>query len=361
MRLAVEAQQLRRDQRGIGRYVRRLLAAMHLEDPSLEVTLGVRTDDDVAALSTELHPALGEALTVVRLDTWQRRSFDVVWYPWNFVRVRPVAGAIVPTLHDLTPMRHDLDGRWWKLFKRARARRAYEHAARCATLVLTGARVAAEELTRTLSLPPERIVVVPHAADEFATLGDAPAGDALLASLGVGGPFVLALASRERRKNLGVVWRAMDALHGTRDAMPLMLVGGAADALPERPWLRRAGFVPDAVLATLYARATAVVVPSRYEGFGLPVLEAMTAGGAVVCADASTLPEVAGDGALYFPPDDAAMLAQHLRTMRWEPETADALRARGLRRAEDYSWRASARATLAVFARAAATAAVQTR
>jgi glycosyltransferase involved in cell wall biosynthesis len=360
MRLAVEAQQLRRDQRGIGRYVRRLLAAMHTEDAELAITLGVRSDEDAAAVSSELRSALGDALTVVRLDEWQRRTFDVAWYPWNFVRVRPAAGAIVPTLHDLAPMRRDIDGRWWKLLKRARARRAYEHAARSATLVLTGARVAAEELARTLPLSPERIVVVPHAADEFATLGDAPAAEALLASLGVRGPFVLALASRERRKNLGIVWRAMDALHDTDDAMPLVLAGGAAEALPERPWVRRAGFVPDAVLATLYARATAVVVPSRYEGFGLPALEAMTAGGAVVCADASTLPEVAGDGALYFPPDDASTLATHLRTLRREPATADGLRARGVQRAAGYSWRASARATLAVFAHAAA-AAAQTR
>lgn len=351
MQLAVEAQQLRHDHRGIGRYVRRLLPAMLRESPGLHVTLGVRSDD-VAAVTAEFVDAPRERVRVVPLAEWRTLRCDVAWYPWNFVRVRPAAGAIVPTLHDLAPLRLDVDGRWWKVLKRARARRAYRHAASLATLVLTGAQAAADELGATLGIAADRIVVVPHAADEFATIGD-PAGAAtLLATLGVSGPFVFALGSRERRKNLGVLWAAMDRLAAAGDPLPLVLAGGARVPLPDRPWLHRAGFVSDAVLAALYARATAVVVPSRYEGFGLPVLEAMTAGGAVVCARASTLPEVAGDGALLFAPDDASQLAAHVRSLRDDADGARRLREAARARAVQFSWRRSAQATLAAFARA---------
>jgi glycosyltransferase involved in cell wall biosynthesis len=369
VRLAVEAGQLRGDRRGIGRYVHALLPAMLAEAPALgialEITLGVRSASDVDAVRASLRPGLVPRVRVIPRAEWRREACDVAWYPWNFVRVRPPGGAIVPTLHDLAPMRADIDGRWWKVLKRVRARRAYTHAARAADVVLTGARAAADELVATLGVPADRIVVVPHAADTFATAADAAAAEAVLATLGVHGPFVLALASRERRKNLGVLWRAMDELAQGPAALPLVLAGGGALALPDRPWLRRPGFVSDAVLASLYARATAVVVPSRYEGFGLPVLEAMTAGGAVICADASTLPEVAGAGALRFGPDDAATLARHVRALRDDAALAAALRARGRQRAADFSWRTSARATLGAFrqamARRAADAAGQAR
>lgn len=352
MRVAVEAQQLRHDHRGIGRYVRRLVPAMLDCAPALQLTLGVRTDD-VPAIEAEC-AALGaaERLRVVSLEQWRRLDCDVAWYPWNFVRVQPARGAIVPTLHDLAPMRGDIDGRWWKVLKRWQARRAYRHAASVASVVITGAHAAADELVARLGIARDRLVVVPHAADEFATIADHTAADAVLAHLGVHGPFALALGSRERRKNLGVVWRAFDALGDAGDAMPLVVAGRARVPLPDRPWLRRAGFVTDPVLAALYARAAAVIVPSRYEGFGLPVLEAMTAGGAVVCARASTLPEVAGDGALLFAPDHAPQLVAHLRRLRDDAAFGSALRVAARQRAAMYSWRASAQGTLHAFTRA---------
>jgi glycosyltransferase involved in cell wall biosynthesis len=254
-------------------------------------------------------------------------------------------------MHDLAPMLL-VDGRWWKVIKRMQAARRYRQSAAAAHHIITGAEAARDELVERLGVAASRISVVPHAADEFRSGGDAQAADALLARIGVTGPFLLAIGSRERRKNLPVLFRAMDRLNASGVPVPLVLCGGSVAPGAPPSWLRRAGFVSHAELGGLYARAAALVVPSRYEGFGLPVLEAMTAGGAVVCAQASTLPEVAGDAALYFPPDDSDALAALLYRVLHDPAVGETLRARGRLRASLYSWQRSAQGTLDAFARA---------
>lgn len=352
MHVAVEASQLRHDHRGVGRYVRRLLEAMARESADVRFTLGVRTAD-VAAVHHELRAVttLQDRLLVLPIDRWIDGHYDVAWYPWNFVRGTPRGAAIVPTIHDLAPMLL-VDGRWWKVLKRASAARRYRRSASAAHHIITGAAVARDEIVAQLGVSADQISVVPHAADEFRTGGDLHAADALLSRLGVAGPFLLAIGSRERRKNLPTLFRAMDRLRARGVQVPLVLCGGAVAPGAPPPWLHRAGFVSDAELGGLYARAAALVVPSRYEGFGLPVLEALTAGGAVVCAEASTLPEVAGDAALYFPVDDSDALATQLQRLLSDPAVNTALRARGRRRAEAYSWQRSAQGTLAAFSRA---------
>ena len=143
----------------------------------------------------------------------------------------------------------------------------------------------------------------------------------------------------------------MQWLEARGRAIPLVLCGPRGihgfkpgDAVPR--WLRHAGFVSDAELAALYARATALVFPSRYEGFGLPVLEAMTAGGVVICSDASTLPEVGGDAVLYFPPDDAETLAAQVLRLLDDDQLHGTLVRAGAMQAAHYSWQRSARGTL---------------
>jgi len=354
MHVAVEASQLRHDHRGVGRYVRRLLEAMAHESAAVRFTLGARAAD-VAAVHDELRavPTLAARLDVVPLDRWVDGHYQVAWYPWNFVRGQPRGAAIVPTMHDLAPML-TVDGRWWKVLKRAAAARHYRRSAAAAHHIITGATVARDEIVVRLGVPADRISVVPHAADEFRAGGDSGAAEALLSRLGVSGPFLLAIGSRERRKNLPTLFHAMDRLGAAGVRVPLVLCGGAVAPGTPPSWLRRAGFVSDAELGGLYQRAAALVVPSRYEGFGLPVLEALTAGGVVVCAAASTLPEVAGDAALYFPVDDSEALAAQLRRLLSDSTMGEELRTRGRRRAAVYSWQRSAQGTLAAFARAIA-------
>ncbi len=356
MHLAVEAIALTRNLRGMGRYARSLLAEMPVHRPELRYSIFAKNQGDVAALSEQLAllPHVMERATVLPASAMSGIECDAAWYPCNFVTHRPRSGAIVPTVHDLFPMLQ-LDGRWWKVYKRLRAKLRYTHTLRVADHVITGATKAGEELMATFGVTTDKISVVPHAADDFRA-ADTALADPILARLDVHGPFLLAVGSQEPRKNLGVLYEAMRVLDAAGRAIPLVLCGPRGihgykpgDTLPH--WLRHAGFVTDIELAALYARATALVFPSRYEGFGLPVLEAMTVGGAVICSNASTMPEVGGDAVLYFAPDNPTALAKQVTRLLDDPELRGVLVRAGAMQAAKYSWAHSARGTLAAIDR----------
>jgi glycosyltransferase involved in cell wall biosynthesis len=155
------------------------------------------------------------------------------------------------------------------------------------------------------------------------------------------------------------LYDAMALLHADGMAVPLLQCGPGPSAhtralYGSAPWLTHLGYVTDRQLVALYRRATALIFPSRYEGFGLPVLEAMRAGGAVICADASSLPEVAGDAALRVAWNDAPALAEQMRRMLQEPALRETLVARGREQAARFSWAETAAQTLGCFEHAAA-------
>lgn len=352
MHLAVEAIAITRNLRGMGRYARRLLSAMPLVRPELRYTLLARDRADVDRLREQLAPLpnILERASIRPASDMGAIDCDAAWYPCNFVHHRPRTGAVVPTVHDLFPMLQ-LDGRWWKVYKRTRARIRYTRTLRGADHVMTGAQASAAELIATFGLDPALVSVVPHAADDFRA-ADRALADPVLQRLDVRGPFLLAVGSQEPRKNLPVLYAAMRQLAASGCDIPLVLCGPrgihgfkGGEALPA--WLRLAGFVRDDELAALYARATALVFPSRYEGFGLPVLEAMTVGGVVICTNASTMPEVGGDAVLYFPPDDPAALAAQVRALLGDPALRGRLVQAGAIQSARYSWERSARGTLA--------------
>ena len=356
MHLAVEAIALTRNMRGMGRYARSLLSAMPAHRADLRYTIFAKNAADVSPLTEQLGALshIMERATVRPASEMASTDCDAAWYPCNFVTHRPRTGAIVPTVHDLFPMLQ-LDGRWWKFYKRARARHRYTRTCAAANQIITGATRSGEELTSTFGVAPERISVVPHAADDFRA-ADPSLVDGLLQKLEVRGPFLLAVGSQEPRKNLGVLYDAMRLLDAEGRAIPLVLCGPRGihgfkpgDVLPS--WLRHAGFVRDDELAALYARATALVFPSLYEGFGLPVLEAMTVGGVVICSDVSTMPEVGSDAVLYFPPHDPRALAAQVTRLLDDDTLRRSLTRAGAIQSAKYSWSRSALGTLAAIDR----------
>jgi glycosyltransferase involved in cell wall biosynthesis len=214
--------------------------------------------------------------------------------------------------------------------------------ARGARRVITVSEFSARELRDLLGV---EAAVVPGGVDARFT-PEADPGPAR-AALGLDGPYVLTVASRVARKNLGALGVAAARLHA--NGIDLVAAGG------ERPQFRDAasagprdlGPVPDAHLPGLYAGARAFVLPSLYEGFGLPCIEAMASGTPVVAAEAAALPETCGDAALYADPRDPVAIADAVERAL-APATADTLRAAGLRRAAAFTWDRTARGVDAV-------------
>lgn len=358
MHLAIEATKLLGERRGIGRYVRNLLRQFVLQRPGIRFTMYVSRLDDAApliALLASWHEPLAARTTIAHIDALPDSDADVVWYPWNLITRAARRPMVVSTL-DLAPMLQ-LDDQWWRVLKRLKYRRRYQRTAARATAILTISEFSKREIVEQLQVDPSRITVTLLAADDL-PLDDASAPLPEPATA-VSGPFFLTVGGQEGRKNLGTLYEAMALLHAQGMTVPLVQCGpgmsphtralyGAA------PWLTHVGYVTDAQLVALYRRATALVFPSRYEGFGLPVLEAMRAGGTVICADASSLPEVAGDAALRFAWNDAAALAAQMMRLLQEPGLRDALITAGHAQAARFAWATTAAETLACFERAAA-------
>jgi glycosyltransferase involved in cell wall biosynthesis len=240
--------------------------------------------------------------------------------------LRPPCPAVV-TIHDLSFVREpSLMG--WK--DRLVFRRVVPRAARRAARVLTVSERTRADLRELYDVPDEKIVVTPNGVDPAFTPGEG-AHD-----------YVLLVGAVQERKN------PLAALAAAREAgLPLVVTGPAKDeALArelERGGARVTGYVEQEELVRLYRGAACLVQPSRYEGFGLPVLEAMATGTPVVAVPEPALQEVAGDAAVWA---EESALGDAIRRAVAERET---LAAAGLERAQRFSWAETARRTLAVY------------
>jgi glycosyltransferase involved in cell wall biosynthesis len=168
-------------------------------------------------------------------------------------------------------------------------------------------------------------------------------------------PFVLALGTLEPRKNLPRLMEAFAALPAeVRDTYQLVLAGAAGWRIRRtrsaierhEPMVKALGWVPDADLAALYQACEVFCYPSLHEGFGLPVLEAMSSGAVVVAAGVPSLREVGGDAAIYADPDDTPSLGSALQAALGQVERRDEIAVRGRERASEFSWEATARGVL---------------
>jgi glycosyltransferase involved in cell wall biosynthesis len=204
-----------------------------------------------------------------------------------------------------------------------------------------------EDLVRSYGVSPERIRVVPLGVSPPSV---APAPAERLSELGVDGSFVLQVGRIERRKNQATALAAVERL----DGLTLVVAGPERDAalaarLRASPCCRVLGLVDQPLLELLYRRASAVVVPSLYEGFGLPVLEALARGKVVVAAKASSLPEVGGDAVLYFQdPEDPEHLARALEAALGDRDLQTRLEGAARARAAKFTWDATAAGVAAV-------------
>jgi glycosyltransferase involved in cell wall biosynthesis len=277
----------------------------------------------------------------------------------------PRAGSPAPvralTIHDLIPLQHP---DWMYQGAEAEVRAMVESVEPGCDFAIANSACTARDLARQ-QVPPERIFVTPLAADReiFYPVDQPAALAALRARCGVTeGPYLLSLCTLEPRKNLPRLIRAFAAVAerpGFRQVQ-LVLVGptgwkseevfaSLAEGGAWRDRVRLTGFLPDADLAALYSGAAAFVYPSLYEGFGLPVLEAMQCGTPVITSSTSSLPEVAGDAADYVDPTDEAALVEALARILTDPVHRAARRRQALERARMFSWERTAELTVQAY------------
>jgi glycosyltransferase involved in cell wall biosynthesis len=347
--VAVEASRLARERRGIGREVWALLPRLLRQREHLRLVLLIRRSRDEAEIATRL-AALGAPLDRVsfhprwRLD---RCRADLFWYPWNVALPAPRRGTVVATIQDVAPLVLP-DPRRRKLLKNLRWRRRYRFTAKRATLLIAISQFTRDETHRVLGFPTSRMRVTLLAADDLVVPAAERDAEAL-ARLGVRSPYVLAVGAADRRKNLGLLERAMPRVVATNPDATLVLAGPRRSVVADPAWQRTLGFVSDDDLVSLYRCAHALIAPSSYEGFGLPPLEAMQLGTPVIAARASSLPEVGGTAAVYVAQDDDAALATEIRRVLDDDAHHAALRAASLAQSRCFSWDDTARATLAAF------------
>ena len=226
---------------------------------------------------------------------------------------------------------------------------------RRAGTVVTDSAFSRDELSRHCGVPAGRISVIHCGCDHL----DGVAPDTAVldrARLSRDG-YVLAVGTPSRAKNLGVLFEAMARL--PRGGLKLALAGEMeprvfnANRIDLPPWAIVLGAVSDGELKALYENALCFAFPSRYEGFGLPPLEAMRCGCPTVVSSAASLPEVCGDAALYADPDDVDTLARHIAAYRDSRDLRQAYRDRGLAQAARFRWDTSAQGFLSLIARAA--------
>ena len=268
----------------------------------------------------------------------------------------------VLTVQDVTFMSHP---EVHAALSRFHLRHMVPQACRRATLVIAPSRATAEELRRRCGVDASKLRIVPDGYDEARfTPRPGPDDAATLGRHGLSAPYVFFVGTLEPRKNLLRLLEAFALLRAQGLPHRLVLAGGLGwgyqpvlDRLAAANLdgaVMRIGRVADRDLPALYRGASAFVYPSLFEGFGLPVLEAMACGAPVVTSNVSSLPEVAGDAALTVPPDDVSALAGAMCAALTDATVARRLRAEGPARAARFTWRETARGTAEVYLEALA-------
>jgi glycosyltransferase involved in cell wall biosynthesis len=265
----------------------------------------------------------------------------------------------IVTIHDVSPVRKP---EWDAYRNDPLRRRFYRAAALAADRVLTDSVFSRHEITEAYGIPAERIDVVPLAAAAGFTPGPF---DPTALPPGVTTPYALHVGDLQVRRNLTTALDAVLELRHVNPGRGLTLVCAGVDrgVGPALQAQARAASDPGAVIVTgpvsesalinLYRGAAMLTYPSRYEGFGLPVLEAMQCGVPVVAANAASIPEIVGDAGILLDPLDARQWGKAIFSVLTDDAHAARLREAGLKRASIFSWMRTAHATLAILRRTA--------
>lgn len=383
MRIGIDVRSLHGDQRyqGVGYYTYQLLTALARLDEANEYFLfGTAAPD---GLESELANRFrtGCYLPVWRPDLpprWAELG-DMLLLPWETLRHRVdlfffpslnrlawgLSARSIVVIQDMIPL---LEPDLW-LQTGLKHRLMYGMAARADRILTTSANTR-RDVVRLLSIPENRIETVPLAADERFQPAPADEQARVRTRYGLQRPFVLYVGdmrapAHNRRKNIEWLVDALPTLPPVQGEGPDVVLAGKrgdhaaqlaqrAEALGVAHRLLFTDYVPDADLPALYSAATLFAYPSTYEGFGLPLLQAMRCGTPALALNTSSIPEVVGEAGCLVEPEKPNAFQQALHELLTNEDKRADYRARGLQRAAIFSWEATARGTLALFHRVAA-------
>lgn len=345
---------------GMEIYVRQLVAILPELDPRLTLVLfcaeyNHETFD--AGRGIERHLLDAEAFHRLNADVLSGYRLDLWFCP--LLTLEPAdpgmpAVATIPDLqHETLPEMFSDEILAWR-------RQHYARTARSIDRLLTLSEFSRRELIDKLVVDPRKVIAIPLAADEgMSRPGSLLERAAVEERYALPVDFLLFPANTWPHKNHRALFAALALYKREHGGCPLLVLTGAEventgfdELLAELDLVdevRFLGYLPLGELRTLYAAARALIFPSLFEGFGLPVLEAMAVGCPVLCSRSTSLPEVAGDAALFFDPRDPADIAAKLASFFARGELEDDLRRRGHQRARQFSWRRTGEETLAVF------------
>lgn len=373
MRIALNARILQAPRTGIGHYVAELATALARE-PDVELSLfhGWGWSSTLPEVATPGYSRLTPLLRRIpgayqarrwleqkRFDQRPARAIDLYHEPslWPL----RFNGPTVITLHDLTHLHYP------QTQPPARLREIERRVAdgvQQASLILTDSQYIADEAQAHFRLPAQRFVVAPLGAAARFHPREPEAIDQVLKAHGVEArEYFLCVGTLEPRKNLSLALRAHARLaESVRQRFPLLIVGMAGwqrEQFSEELHLALAsghvcllGYLPDEHVAQLLAGARALIFPSLYEGFGLPVLEAMACGTPVILTRRSAMPEVAGSAGNYIEPDDPDGLRNAMSRLIEDPAHWQACREAGLLQARLFTWARCAQVTASAYRQA---------
>ena len=360
---------------GVSNYSRHLLTALgqRVADGTIPHRLSAFLHaKDFAVAGIEIHRSSAWLESPLLRIAWEQsvlplalsyRHADVVH---GLVNVLPLATRRpgVVTVHDLSFVRLP---ELFPPYKRAYLTALCRASVMRARQIIAVSHQTADDLVRLWGVDEARVRVAPNGVDARFSPGTAAQVEAFRHARALPERYWFYLGTLEPRKNLSVL---LDAFARWRQAAPcaaspphLVLAGGKGwyyetifaqvAALGLTEWVHFPGFVPDAELPQWFRAAELFVYPSRYEGFGLPVLEAMACGTPVICSDAPGVREVAGDAAIQVAPDDVEAWVAALTLAATQPARLAALREAGLARAKQFTWETAAAVTIDAYERAA--------